>query len=343
VLTKRARRSCRARVLLEGMEIIDESTVISALVYFLSFVCLSLCPEGRVEFDEVKSIAQAGGERFLGVFGVTQDSRGNLLVADKLKYRICVVDRRGRILKSVGVRGEGPGQFLGPGPIDASGEIVAVADFATSRVSVYDRELRFRSTLKAPGPVSDLHFDSRGRLWLAVFTGDPARVLVRCDLSGRIGAAIPLRNTHGDPFGDIITFAFTPRDELVVAYYLSNRVEMWDTNGFCVREFRVPTLPEQPGYSEMRSSILQKGIRFPEGEIFRDVAVDRVRRIFLLTGDYSEHPDRDVIVLDSLGRYCSTMTLPYAASLMTLSKGRTAYVVDRNRLVIRQYRMLDSH
>jgi hypothetical protein len=292
---------------------------------------------------EVKEFALAGGERFLGVFGVTQDSRGNLLVADKLKYRICAVDKQGRLLRSVGARGEGPGQFLGPGPIDASGEVVAVADFATSRVSVYDRELRFHSTLKAPGPVSDLHFDSLGRLWLAVFTGDPAHVLVRCDLSGRVGRAIPLKYTTGDPFGDIITFAFTPHDELVVAYYLSNKVEVWDTNGFCVREFGVPTLPEEPGYSEMGSSILHRGVRFPEGEIVRDVAVDRRGKIFLLTGDYSEHPDRDVIVLDSLGRYVSTVTLPYAASMMTLAKGRAAYFVERNRLLIRQYRVLDSH
>jgi hypothetical protein len=316
--------------------------VVSVLAYILSLICLSLCPACHVEVREVKSFALVGGEQFLGVFGVSQDSRGNLLVADKLKYRVCLVGKGGRLLKSVGGRGEGPGQFLGPGPIDASGEIVAVADFASSRVTVYDRELRFRSTLKAPGPVSDLHFDSQGRLWLAIFTGDPARVLVRCDLSGRVGSAIPLKHTHGDPFGDIITFAFTPRDELVVAYYLSNRVEVWDTNGFCVREFGVPTLPEEPRYSELEPSILQRGIRFPEGEIFRDVAVDRSGRIFLLTGDYSEHPDRDVIILDSLGHYSSTMTLPYAASLMTFSKGRTAYFVDRNRLLIRKYRMSHS-
>lgn len=292
---------------------------------------------------EVRAFALAGGERLLGVFGVTQDSRGNLLVSDKLKYRVCAVDRKGRLLKSVGARGEGPGQFLGPGPIDASGEMVAVADFATSSVSLYDRELRFRSKLKAPGSVSDLHFDSQGRLWLAVFTGDPARVLVCCDWSGRVARAIPLKNTTGDPFGDIITFAFTPHDDLVVAYYLSNKVEVWDTNGVCLREFAVPTLPEEPAYSEIGSSILHGGMRIPEGEIVRDVAVDRRGKIFLLTGDYAEHPDRDVIVLDSLGRYASTVTLPHAASMMSLSKGRTAYFVERNRLLVRQYQIHDSH
>jgi tripartite motif-containing protein 2/3/tripartite motif-containing protein 56 len=71
-------------------------------------------------------------------FGVSVDSRGHLYILDNGNHRIVVADRDGRLLRTLGSHGSGPGQLCGPFVVAVDGQDnVLVADHGNKRVVVF--------------------------------------------------------------------------------------------------------------------------------------------------------------------------------------------------------------
>ena len=89
--------------------------------------------------EQVTTIA--GDEAAFGrVGGVLADGDGSIYVSDELAQEIRVFDSTGRPLRTLGARGDGPGEFRGLGAMAWSGDELAALDLRQRRVTIFDLE-----------------------------------------------------------------------------------------------------------------------------------------------------------------------------------------------------------
>ncbi|XP_066298907.1 RING finger protein nhl-1-like [Branchiostoma lanceolatum] len=85
------------------------------------------------------------GEYCSEPFGLAVQRDGRVVVADYKKHSIFLFEAAGTLVKQVGGKGQGEGQFYGPHfvCVDKDDNII-VADRANSRVQVFDKDLNFK-------------------------------------------------------------------------------------------------------------------------------------------------------------------------------------------------------
>lgn len=93
---------------------------------------------------EGKFLQVIGGSELKYARGVALDSKGNVVVVDSSRLRICVFAPDGTILRTFGTKGSGPGQFEQPDgvAVDGKGNII-VADTGNHRVQVFANDGTF--------------------------------------------------------------------------------------------------------------------------------------------------------------------------------------------------------
>lgn len=98
---------------------------------------LRITPNGRV-----RSVLRGGLQGLNRPFDVVW-SRGELYVTEFAGNRIAVLDEQGNRVRTIGERGLGPGQLLGPQYLTVRGDRVYVTDWGGRRVSVFSRSGEF--------------------------------------------------------------------------------------------------------------------------------------------------------------------------------------------------------
>ncbi len=289
-------------------------------------------------WGDLRQRAVIGREaRLLAVQGVAVLPDGAVLVADRLDYRVKKFAVSGKQAAAVGGRGRGPGQFQGPGPLDACADRIAVADFASDRIQLLGNDLTPSVSFHAPGAVSDLCFDGRGNLWVMALTADGKPGLVLYDGGGRQRKAVRLRNAVGDPFLHAGFVIWVGKGMLAVSYYVQNKVELWDTTGKFIREFPVPGVP-----ARARPVIGSRSrVAVPDGCLFRSATADGGGLIYLLAGDYSDRPGQEVMVMDTKGAVRGRLLLAERCVLIRADGRGSLYAVPRMRDSIVRYRLAE--
>jgi hypothetical protein len=294
--------------------------------------------EGRGELR--KSAVIGRDARLLAVYGVATLSDGALLVADKLDYRVKKFAATGEQTAAVGGRGKGPGLFRGPGPLDVHGDRIAVADFATGRVQCLEGDLTPHASFEVPGAVSDLCFDGGGNLWIMAVTMDRQRGLFQFDTDGRQMKALGLRNARGDLFLDAGFVAWLGDGLIAVAYYVQNKVELWDTTGTFIREFALPGLPERAQSRPVPGG--KSRLMIPEGNIIRSMTSDGHGLLYLLCADYSAKPGQDVLAIDEGGVVRRQLSLMEKSVLIRADGNGSLYAVPGGRKSVVRYQLAEE-
>ena len=111
---------------------------------------MPLYPERKVKFEEELAI---GGEDENGEIVLYQpirlavDDDGNIYVADMSDSKIKVFDAQGNFIRSIGEKGQGPGEFSSIGEIKIlpNGNLIAL-DYRNRRTSIFDKNGKFLSS-----------------------------------------------------------------------------------------------------------------------------------------------------------------------------------------------------
>jgi sugar lactone lactonase YvrE len=275
--------------------------------------------------------------RLLAVQGVAVLPDGAVLVADRLDYRVKKFAASGEQRGAVGGRGKGPGLFQGPGPLDFRGNRIAVADFATGRVQYLRDDFTPSLSFEVPGAVSDLCFDGTGNLWVMAVTMDKQRGLFLYGADGKERKTLGLRNGEGDLFFDAGFVAWLGKGMIAVAYYLRNKIELWDTSGRFIREFAVPGLPDRAHTRRVSGS--KSGTMVPDGNIVRSMTADGHGRLYVLGADYSLRPGEEVLELDGEGRLQRRLWLREKSVLIRADGKGSLYVVPGDRRSVVRYHL----
>jgi len=289
------------------------------------------------DLNPVATIGATNDDLILGAFGLAFLPRHRMLVADKLEYNVKCVDNRWRVTGSFGKRGRGDGEFRGPGSIAAAGRLIAVGDFESTRVQVFTDTYAHLSTFHTDGPVFDLVFDATDYLWIGKLPNSRGEGLLQADIYGNVRKSIVLRHSSANVFDNVFMLAMNGAAEIVVAYMAHNTVEIWDTAGRFVREFSVPGVRQRAGQKTFSRGIFSEAVTVPEANIFIGVAVDAVGMIYLLADQYTEHPRRDIFVVNHEGQMLSQFVLPEPSHRIVLDGHGNLFSIEGDRTLIRVY------
>ncbi len=292
-------------------------------------------PTENLRVREILTIPRQKKDWLVGVQDAVSLRDGSIIVSDKLDNKLKKFDSKGRLVKETGKRGKGAGEFRGPGPLSVWNDLVAVVDYASSRIQVFTSDLQFKSALQAGGSIFDLCFDQEGYLWVGLLRGRQGRNLVQLDLKGEVVQAITLRNATKDPFDNMFWFTIDKTGEIIVAYVAQNKIELWNTRGEFRRDFHVSGLPLRSKRKTISKRIFDEDLEVPEDNIFWDVGVDSQGRIFLLADEYTPNPDQDVYVVNREGDLLSILKLPHRSMTLTVDSRDRLIVTDIGKTTVR--------
>jgi len=292
----------------------------------------------RVTLHEAAQYDSSNGTMFVAPESLSGWADGSLVISDRLQYTITRLNGSGKLLTQAGSRGTGPGQFRSPGSLDCFQDRIAVADFASTRVQVFSRNLAHRLTFQSSGAVIDLRYDPHGTLWISAHTSEGKRLL-KYDTEGNLRATLTPHSLSGKPFYDVFLCAAGSQGEVFLAYLVQNVIEVWDTSGTFLRQFSIPGLPHRPPERTMNRGTIPRHIRVPKGTLIRSISTDQRGNLFVLGADYSKHPGRDVYVFTAQGDPLAMCTLPSPASHIWVSPSGHLVCIQTQTAELSRYRV----
>lgn len=144
---------------------------------FLFTVSLMLYPQkivtnqdkplkGTWDFQMVKlwEVREPGGEIFAHIGQITSDDRETAFVVDRKSYKIFIIDKNGKLISSLGKRGEGPGEFkLVQSCFPINNQLVFPDRFA-SKVHYFSKQGKFLKSVVIPNNLRPLIMVDENRL-----------------------------------------------------------------------------------------------------------------------------------------------------------------------------------
>ena len=122
----------------------------------------------RIVEEPMLSIGSSDGSadyQFARIVGATRLQDGTIVVGDAGSNSICFFDSTGQLVRSVGRRGKGPGEFQSMQSLRRQGESIDVYDRRLGRMTVFDRSGAVVQTLQVLNPGVAMHRLTSGR-WL---------------------------------------------------------------------------------------------------------------------------------------------------------------------------------
>lgn len=233
------------------------------------------------------------------------DDAGNIYIADSRNQRIQVFNPGGRFVRTIGRKGQGPGEFMATKSIDFDSEgRLLVLDNRQRRIQVFTSRGEVIRTI----PVSSLKIDQMrllrsGKIAMKSFEGGPKLVKL-------LDPDFALQREFGEPFdyGDEITnsagnsweFAVDSKDNIYLCFLLQNRIEKYSPAGQLLwradRELNYPVKVVE----KARREVTATGTRtyYPKfNQVARGLDTDESDRIWVLTCNRQIKKEEEVIIM----------------------------------------------
>lgn len=239
----------------------------------------------RAKAFEVREVGRSRADTlFTQITGMDVDSRGRVYAGDWFTARVVVLDSSGALVRTVGRKGLGPGEFRGVRGVQViSGDSLLVYDPGAVRLSVFAPDsgrgayvTNLASVLSGAGPHlirrtpgNDAHL-ALLRPPFTVTDTTPTEVLRLLNLDGSLRGA-PLRSFPArsflrvdqgggfsvmpNPFGREGLFALAPDGTLHYAWNDGLEVESTDLQGRRTGGFAIPYDPPRVGPDDLESAL----------------------------------------------------------------------------------------
>gem|GEM_PF-5239139 len=284
-----------------------------------------------LHLEKVLEISLATGGDLVQVSDAKIGEDGSIYVADRLDYTIKRFGRDGRLIASFGKQGKGPGEFKGPMKLAVGGRLVAVTDYLSPLVRIFDNLLNLKTHVRSSAFVYDVALDEHGRVFFSNITSDPDNLLSCHSLKGTFIGNLHSDLAEGSELFDSNSLAILKGAELVVAYFYRNRIEIFDSTRSLSRVLQLPKTPEKANRRTMG------GREIPTGRVIVDADTDGRGNLLVLGGDFSEQPWRTVHVF-SQDTFHGTFHLPKKSGILS-ARGDLLLVADQSRTSIVMYKL----
>ncbi len=290
------------------------------------------------------STLENGKKIIIGGIGIETTEMDNIIVSDKFDFKLKYFDKNGELLFATGDKGNGPGEYKnGPSFVcyDKFNHFTAVADIMTSKVSIFNQKLTYINSILAQRPVSDLDYDSKGNLIVAMIPiiGLSNSIVIYKTSGEQIQSFNPKKLLNNFYYNAFLLNYNRYYNKIVIAFRFRNLIQVYKVNGNMVAEYSIKGLPEKSASMKMNlgTASLSSDIEIPSNSIFKDMASDNNGNIYLLLGNINPKYIRKVLEVSIDGNLIRMESLLNNSNYITIDNHNHLLALDHHNMSITKY------
>jgi hypothetical protein len=289
----------------------------------------------KISIEEVLSIGDIDDDLIYQWAGLTTDEEGNIYLTDLKDYSIKKFNKRGQLLEKTGKKGQGPGDFNSPVIIKYFDGKLYVSEIYKPGIQVFDNNLIFLYAIPIMQAISDFGVVSSDEVAISGFRSyskeEEGKFFISFyDARGQIKKKIEYATNEDADMLNMIDFCIDKNKNIVFVYTWKDRVGKIDQAG---KQIFTKSLL---GIKKPKTKKSQFG-EFPTDIIYKAVDIDQYGNIFILGGDLSKIPSRDVYVLNPDGKYICTFTLPESSHTIHIDNENFLYSRANEGVTLKKY------
>jgi len=287
-----------------------------------------------ISLEEVLSIGSLDDDVLYMWVGVTTDSKGNIYVTDSMDYSIKKFNDRGLLIKKAGRKGQGPGEFLAVRLVKYFNGLLFVTDQNRPGIQVFDEDLNYRKHIPLKMQIWDLNILSKNKIFISTpFIAKPEKIIA-IDFEGNSKVDMSYFQGKQDYWMNFRKFEIDNLGNLYVVFAFEDRIEKFDRN---LKRIWSKSLLGKKKARRKKAAAVFVPSQLPTEIVYKDIALDRSGNLFILGGNVSKNPSRDVYVLDEEGKLLQSFTLPEPSHCIHLDSRNFLYSRAGQGVTLKKY------
>jgi hypothetical protein len=284
--------------------------------------------------EEVLSIGSLDDDVLYMWVGVTTDSKGNIYLTDSMDYSIKKFNAKGLLIKKAGRKGQGPGEFLAVRLIKYFNGLLYVTDQNRPGIQVFDEDLNYHKHIPFNMQIWDLSILSENKIFISTpFIANPEKIIA-LDLEGDSRVDMSYFQGKQDYWMNFRKFEVDKQGNLYVVFTFEDRIEKLSKK---LEKIWSKSLLGKKKAKRKKAEMMFGPSQLPTEIVYKDIAFDSSGNLFILGGDISKNPGRDVYVLDENGNYLLAFTLPEPSHCIHLDSRNFLYSRAGQGVTLKKY------
>ncbi len=289
-----------------------------------------------ISVEEVLSIGSLDDDVLYMWVGVTTDSKGNIYLTDTMDYSIKKFNDRGLLVKRAGRKGQGPGEFLAVRLVKYFNGLLYVTDQSRPGIQVFDEDLNYLQLVPFNMQIWDLNILSENKIFISSpFIANPEKIMV-IDFEGNSKLEMSSFDGRQDYWMNFRKFEADSQGNLYVVFTFEDRIEKFNPS---FEKIWSKSLLGKGKTKRKKAEFMFGPSQLPTEIVYKDIVLDSAGRLFILGGNISKNPGRDVYVLDEDGNHLLTFVLPESSHCLHLDNRDFLYSRAGQGVILKKYRL----
>lgn len=305
------------------------------IAMFFPFVATQGALPEKIVLEEVLTIGNFDDDALFQWVGIAADPEGNIYVTDAMDFSLKKFDAAGNLVAKTGHRGQGPGEFIAPRLLDISEKLIFVTEQYQPVIKVFDKNLKYKFQFPIEGPAGDIKALGDDLVAVMVLSAKNQAHLHFYNQKGTIVKKLNFSQRPSRLLMDMVSFDVDDRGNLYLAYNFADKIVKFDSSG------RKMWSKNLLGIKQVKKEKIASHV-VPTEIIYKDIALDRSGKIYVLGGKFSKNRSRDVYVLSPEGRLLSTLTMPDTSHCIYIDGSNYLYSRANQGITLKKFRMVSK-
>jgi hypothetical protein len=201
---------------------------------------------------------------------------------------------------------------------------------------MFDKNLGFVSRIPFNRPISDIAAISENTLAVVPFSMGGSGTVVLLDVQGRVLKEI----LYAEPEDKLSIFNVADLEidsagDILLAFSFRDRIEKWSATGQRLWSRQLLDLNDVKETKIARFTV-------PSDVMYKTITSDSSGRIYVLSGNLTDHPSRDVFVLGPDGGHLATFVLPEPSHCIYVDGHDFLYSRANEGVTVKKFRLIFS-
>ncbi len=299
--------------------------------------------------EEDLSIGKATGKveyMFSRISGISVDREERIYVLDYSEANIKVFSKNGDYLKTIGRKGQGPGEMTSPFAMSITNKNeIVVQDLNNHQISFFSLEGRYLKAIStAELIIVGSVIDTRGNIIGIISTTGPDKQIIELKkfsseldyLYSFCSFSLPRKSPAYNPFSPEICWALTVEDEVVCGFSDDYELKVFSSDGKLIRIIRKDYVPVRITQDEIERAKKTlpgpMGLEIPKNHVaYRDLTIDEEGRCYVRSWEKNPGTKEYYLdIFDSEGIYIAKVPIDVNLNRNSVWKKNKLYTIEED-------------
>ncbi len=304
-----------------------------AAVMLSAGMLLSAENKMQVDLEEVLSVGSLNDDTLFMWVDIEAVPGEGFYVTDTMDYSIKHFSAQGELIKKQGRKGQGPGEFLAPRSLEVTDDYIYVMDQYLNGIHKFERDgLEFVKIIPFRNPITDFKVISDDRIAVIPASMHSVGEMQFIDSEGELISSFIYWDSGRIMLLDAVSFDMDQEGNIYMAYNFQDRIDKFNSEGKKI--WSTSLVGKKRVEKEKVDSVT-----VPTEIVFLSLDRDAQGRIYVLGGDLSKNPRRDIYILSPSGELLGTVTLPETSHCIHIDSNNHLYARGNAGVTIKKYLM----